>query len=490
MKGGRSRTWLGAGAVLGSLTLLSLLWEGTLPWMLVLDGFWLAGWLFDAFLGFIPIPTQRWLTVGLIIAPLALLGLARSDALAWLLLANAVWLAALAVDALRTVDPAQLVPAREAPPAFSVGRALPVSYSWSNRSTQPLSVVVREEFPEPLGGAETPTRVLKIPAGGRARETLDVLPARRGTGQGGRIDLRILGPLGLAWRQVKTELPWDVTVFPKLIGASIRALPTQATRRREAGFRNVRRLGEGRVFETLKEWVPGEDTRTIDWKATAKRGNTMARQYEDERRQQVLLVIDAGRSMMAESDGVPRLEAAIDAALQLAYSAVEHDDNVGLMVFADEVKTFLAPGRGRRALRAVLEGLARIEGQMVEPNYPAAFSQLAARNRKRALTVVFTDVIDRTASEALVAQVGSLRPRHLPLAVTLRDPALDAMGAGRANTVTEAFERAAAEELLIAREEALGEMRRKGVLTLDVPPRRAAEAVVEQYTQLKRRGLL
>jgi uncharacterized protein (DUF58 family) len=490
VKGGRSRTWLIAGAVLAGLTLLSPFWKGTLPWVLVLDGFWLAGWLFDAFLGFVPIPSQRWLTVGVILAPLALLGFLRSDALAWLLLANGVWLVALAVDALRTVDPSGLVVRREAPPAFSVGRALPVSYSWTNQSTQPLTIIVREEFPAPLGGAETPTRRLEIPAGGQARETLEVMPARRGKGPGGRIDIRILGPFGLAWRQARLELPWDVTVFPRLIGASIRALPTQATRRREAGFRNVRRLGEGRVFETLKEWVPGEDTRTIDWKATARRGKTMARQYEDERRQQVLLVIDAGRSMTAESEGVPRLEAVIDAALQLAYSAVEHDDNVGLMVFSDEVTTFIPPGRGRRALRAVLEGLAGIEARLVEPNYPAAFTQLAARNRKRALTVIFTDVIDRTASEALVAQVGSLRPRHLPLAVTLRDPALEAMGVQRATTVAGAFERAAAEELLIAREEALGEMRRKGVLTLDVAPRRAAEAVVEQYTQLKRRGLL
>jgi uncharacterized protein (DUF58 family) len=127
---------------------------------------------------------------------------------------------------------------------------------------------------------------------------------------------------------------------------------------------------------------------------------------------------------------------------------------------------------------------------VVEPNYPAAFSQLAARNRKRALTVVFTDIIDRTASEALVAQVGSLRPRPLPLAVTLRNPALDALGIRRPSTTQEAFERAAAEELLSAREEALSDMRRKGVLILDVAPTRAAEAVVEQYTQLKRKGLL
>jgi uncharacterized protein (DUF58 family) len=137
-----------------------------------------------------------------------------------------------------------------------------------------------------------------------------------------------------------------------------------------------------------------------------------------------------------------------------------------------------------------MEGLATAEGRLVESDYPAALGYLAARNRKRALTVLFTDVVDRTASEALVARIGSLRPRHLPLAVVLRDPALVAVGTRGPDTVMEAYERAAAEELLLAREAALLDMRRRGVLVLDVPPGRAAEAVVDQYAQLKRRGVL
>jgi uncharacterized protein (DUF58 family) len=244
------------------------------------------------------------------------------------------------------------------------------------------------------------------------------------------------------------------------------------------------------MFESLKEWVPGEDTRTIDWKATARRGKVMARQYEDERRQQVLLVIDAGRMLTADIDGRPRLESVVEAALHLAHSAVEHDDNIGLMVFADEVQQFLAPARGQRALRAVLDALATVEGKLVEPNYPAAFAYMAVRNRKRALTVLFTDVIDRTASEALVAQIGTLRPRHLPLAVTLRDPSLERLATVRPGTAESAFERAAAEELLQSREAALAEMRSRGVLVLDVAPGGASAAVVEQYNRLKRRGVL
>ena len=204
--------------------------------------------------------------------------------------------------------------------------------------------------------------------------------------------------------------------------------------------------------------MPGDETRIIDWKATARRGKPIARQYEDERRQQVMIVIDAGRLLTAEVDGVARLEAVVAAALHLAHAAVEHDDNVGLLVFADTIQRYVAPARGRRPLRAVLEGLAAAEGRLVESDYPAAFRYLAAHNRKRALTVLFTDVIDRTASDALVAHAATLRPRHLPLAVTLRDPALEALATGRPTGPAAAFERAAAEELLGAREAALAEM--------------------------------
>jgi uncharacterized protein (DUF58 family) len=141
-------------------------------------------------------------------------------------------------------------------------------------------------------------------------------------------------------------------------------------------------------------------------------------------------------------------------------------------------------------LKRVLDVLTVVSPSLVEPDYPGAFRYLAARNRKRALTVVFTDLIDRFASEALVANIATLRPRHLPLAVTLRNPALDAAATRRPGEARDAFRRAAAEELLHAREEALGHMRRAGVVVLDVPPERAARAVVQEYLELKRRGRL
>lgn len=438
------------------------------------------------------LPSRRWYLVAAALALLAPLVLLAPELAGLLLIADVAWVAAFLLDFWRIsgLDLTQFPVTREAPAAFSVGRPLPVGYLWRNPVGRTLTLRVREAVPAPLEAGPGQDRRLVLPPAGTWREELVYLPQRRGKALAGRLHIRVLGPLGLAWRQGKRELPWRVIVYPSLRSAALHALPAQAQRRREAGFRNIRRIGEGRSFESLREWVPGEETRSIDWKATARRGKLMARQYEDERRQHVMIVLDAGRLLTAEIEGRARLESAIDAALELAHSAVSHDDNVGLMVFADEVLHYLPPARGRRALRLVLDALAAVEGRLVEPNYPAVFGYLAARSRKRALTVLFTDVIDRTASEAFVAQVASLRPRHLPLAVTLRDPSLERLASARPGHLNAAYERAAAEELLEVREGALVELRSRGVIVLDVLPEGAARAVVQQYDRLKRRALI
>ena len=437
----------------------------------------------------IPLPTRRWfwIAAGLaVVAPLAFIWPGAAAALAAV---DLLWAAAFLLDWSLAPDLAEISVTREAPTAFSVGRSFPVRYRWSRRGGAPFAAVVREDVPAPLLEGPSPRRRLLVPAAGLS-ETITIQPARRGRGSAGDLSVRLAGPLGLAWSQGTLRRPWTATVFPDLTAVALHALPTQSARRREAGLRNVRRLGEGRVFETLRDWVPGDDVRSIDWKATARRGKTMVRQYEDERRQQVLIVIDAGRMLTSLVHGRPRLESAIDAALQLAWTAIAHDDNVGLLVFADRIQHWIPPRRGKRALQGILEALATVEGRLVEPDYPAVFAHLALWNRKRALTVLFTDVIDRTASDALLAQAGTLRPRHLPLAVTFRNPELEELALRPPQKLEEAYQRAAAEELLLSRTEALAVVRRRGVLVLDVLPEGAAGAVVERYRQLKRRGMV
>jgi uncharacterized protein (DUF58 family) len=437
--------------------------------------------------------TRRGLWVGAALAGCGLLGLRVPWALTALLLADLVLVTLVWVDAALAARPGAgaLSVFRDAPPAFSVGRTGEVVYRWVNDTRRRARLRLREVRPDLLGGVQPP-RGITVPARGERREVVPVVPAHRGRDSegNGAFVIDSIGPLGLGRRRASVSLPWDAAVYPPLVAVRMRASLARAQRRREQGMAPQRQLGEGRLFESLREWVPGDDLRHIDWKATGKRGKVIARQYEAERRQHVLLVLDTGRLLTAEIAGVSRLDYVVRAALELAYAATQHDDNVGVMTFADGVRHFVAPQRGRLALKRVLDVLAVVEPTLVEPDYPGAFRYLAARNRKRALTVLFTDVIDRFASDALVANVASLRPRHLPLAVTLRNPELDQVAALRPATAHDAFRKAAADELLRAREEALGHMRRAGVLVLDVPPERAAQAVVAQYLELKRRGRL
>jgi uncharacterized protein (DUF58 family) len=420
---------------------------------------------------------------------LAIAGYLTQLALGALLLLDTALVLLVWLDSRLAVDPHGLDVERVSPVGFSVGRESKVSYRWRNRTQRGGKILIREFRPWILGGIQ-PARTLRIPVSESVDEVNFVDAQRRGRETAGWFAVRSEGPLGLAQRQGRIDLPWEVTVFPAIASSRLKASLAEAMRRREAGLRSVRRLGEGRIFESLREWVPGDDTRHIDWKASARRRKLITRQYEEERRQQVLLVLDAGRLLTAEIDGVARFEYAVKAALALAFAAHRHADNVGVMVFADTVKHYVTPQRGQRGLRQVLEALAVAEPTLVEPDYPGAFRYLAVRNRKRALTVLFSDVIDRTASAALVANAASLVPRHLPLVVTLRNPELDNIAIGHSETPHEAYRKAAAEELLASREDALAIMRRAGAVVLDVPPEQAGVMAVEKYVELKRRGRL
>ena len=435
------------------------------------------------------VPTRR--TVMLLggAGAIGLLGYVTPYALDILLAANVAVLLLVLADRVLCAAPGALRVEREAPDTFSVGRPTECGYLWRNLSRRAAHLTVREVRPAILGGP-VPARQFAVPGHGTVRERLPLAATRRGKEREGWMAVRSRGPLGLVYRQGRLALPWAATVYPAMPASRLKASLAEAVRRRESGLRAHRRLGEGRQFESLREWVPGDDTRHIDWKASARRRKVITRQYEEERRQQVMLVIDAGRLLTAEIGGEARIEYVVRAALWLAFAANYHDDDVGVMVFADSVRRYVPPQRGRRGLRQVLDALAATEASLVEPDYPAAFRYLATRNRKRALTVFFTDVIDELASEALVANVASLRPRHLPLVVTLRNPDLDRAATVRPDSVHDAYRKAAAEELLRARNDALAVMRGRGALVLDVAPDRASWAVVDRYLELKRRGTL
>ena len=394
----------------------------------------------------------------------------------------------LVADALSIPSADKLEAGRRAPARISLGAQAEVEIRLDNRTRRPVRVRLTDDLPPILERVGDDVMDVRVPARREERIRYTVKTLRRGDGVFGDVHLRIAGPLGLAWRQRAVPREDPVRIVPGVLEVKRYRLLGLRNRLREAGFRAVRQRGEGGAFESLREYVRGDDPRTLDWKATARRGTPIVRQMELERRQNVVIAIDAGRLMTQKVGERERLDYALTAALLLADVARVHDDAVGLLVFSDRVEAFIPPARN--SVSRLAEALGEVHARMVEPNYPAAFTYLSRQVRKRSLLVLFTDLIDPLASAAVVSQLTRAADRHLPLAVAIRNPDLEAAAALEPTDEAAVYRRAAAEELLQARAAALAAMQRAGVLVADTRPGDAVPAVVNRYLDVKRRGLL
>lgn len=463
------------------------------------------------------LPSWRLLALIALAAPLFLV----HDAIAWA--ANALILVALAVDLVLGRGAASLPVDRSVPTHLPRSGSGLITITIANPSRSALIVRITDDLPPELqrspdhanAGPSSPesddaarlTRTLasearrldmdvweaRISPGGEGRFTYRVRAIDRGRVHVGDIHLRILGPLGLVWRQYRHERTDTITIQPGLLELRRYRLLAHHNRLREMGLRSMDR-GEGSSFESLREYGHGDDPRRIDWKATGKRGALIVRQMEADRSQGVMLAIDAGRLMTEELGTEPgggareRLDCALSAALLLAEVAAQHGDRVGLFVFSAGIDLYLPPSRA--PLRQLATALADVQARMVEPDYPGAFVFLSRQLRRRCLLVLFTDVIDARTSSALLTHAGAVTRKHLPLAVTIRNPALEAIAAVPVTTAEAVYRRAAAEELLQLRAHALATMRRTGVLVADTLPHDAVPTAINRYLEVKRRGRL
>jgi uncharacterized protein (DUF58 family) len=376
-------------------------------------------------------------------------------------------------------------------PTIGVGDSAELAYRVHSSWGRPLYVSLHDALPaEHLGGGvDRDERLLSsrasVVVGGM------VSGLARGDAALGPVALRARTPLGLATRTLHYAPDDRVLVAPSLAG--VRRFRWLAVHQRlaVAGVRDTRRRGEGRTFANLRDYVVGDDPRHIDWKASARRGRPITREFTIEQSQTVYLLIDAGRSMTQIAGRFARFEYALSSALVLADVASTAGDRVGAMVFDDQLRALVPAQRGRAALQALRSALVPVQPSLVEPDYAAAFRALAARQRKRALLVMLTDVIDARAARALLGHLTRGASRHLALVVALRNEALvEAARLPESVGVRPLYTSAAAEELLAERATALQRMRDAGVIVLDVAPDAMAAAVVNQYLELKARGAL
>jgi uncharacterized protein (DUF58 family) len=374
---------------------------------------------------------------------------------------------------------------------LSIGRDNPVTITiqagqTSGKSRQ-FNYQIRDGLPQDLPGA--PELIAgQLESGKSQTSTYTVHPYHRGEYEWQGIQVRQLGAWGLAWQQWRVDSAQTVPVYPDLIG--LKALSIKLALQSSGAMRQARKRGIGTEFSELREYNIGDDPRSIDWKATARRNRPLIRLLEPEQEQTVIILLDRGRLMTANIQGYQRFDFGLNATLSLALTATQRGDRVGVGVFDRYLTTWIPPQQGQSQFARILDRVSRIQPELLEPDYLGAVTTILKQQSRRALVVIITDIIDDIASAELLTALGRLTPRYLPFCVTLRDPQVDVRAHELAADIPGAYTQAVALDLLRQRELAFANLKRKGVLVLDAPATQISDRLVDRYIQIKSRNQL
>jgi len=398
---------------------------------------------------------------------------------------------------------------REGPTQVRLGDTVTVNLHVTNASVRTLRAVVRDAWVPSAGAAEPYAHALSLdPDETVALETV-LTPTRRGDRPAARVTVRSYGPLRLAFRQTTRRRsaqitpPWTLRTLPSF--PSRRLLPEKLSRLRVIEGQVVTRgRGQGSEFDSLREYVVGDDPRGIDWRASARRQHLVSKQWRPERDRRVLCVLDTGRTsagriatsaagdapVTAESEarGEPRLDLAIDAALLLATVAAHAGDRVDVLAIDTSTHVNIS-ANAKQHLHRVLGALATVEPALVETDFGRVVSEVIGNERKRALVVLFTTLDPGALGDGLVPVLPNLVARHKVLVAAVHDPALDALAAAR-SSADDIYTAAAAERGLAELRRVTAALQRHGVSVVDEPAERFASTVTDHYLALKASGRL
>lgn len=425
-----------------------------------------------------------WLALGVaaaIVPPLALLWQAAGVVLG--VAAFADWLLVRA--------PLDLGLTRDVAGSLPVGVAATVSLKVINRAGRALTLELYDHHPAHALVEGLP-QSLTLPPQRSAQLTYRYTPLRRGDIRFTGCDLRVLSPLKLWERQELIETISQARIYPNFAALTRYALLATDNRLSQIGILQRRRRGEGLDFHQLREYREGDSQRQIDWHATARARKLIAREYRDERDQQIVFLIDCGRRMSATDAGASHLthfDHVLNAALLLSYVSLRQGDAVGCLTFATETPRFFAPRKSGATVSRLLNGLYDIQPGLMAPDYYQAAIDLSVHLKRRALVIVLSNLRDED-DDVLAPALHLLRQRHLVLFASLREPALDAAVQQPVKNLDTALTHAAAQDYVQQRTAAIKRISHHGVMTLDVVPEQLPVALVNRYLDIKRAGRL
>jgi uncharacterized protein (DUF58 family) len=380
--------------------------------------------------------------------------------------------------------------------AARLGQPVAATLSIVNAGRRRLRGQVRDAW-APSACAQPRAHPVNVAAGQRVRVDTWLRPGRRGDQASAVVTARSLGPLGLAGRQSSYRVPWQIRVLPPFL--SRKHLPSRLAKLRELdGAVPVLIRGQGTEFDSLREYVIGDDVRSIDWRATARRADVVVRTWRPERDRRIVLVLDTGRTSAgrvgvdptrSDPGGWPRLDWSMDAALLLAALASRAGDHVDFLAH-DRVSRAAVFNASRTELLAQLvNAMAPLQPALVESDATAIVSAVQRRIRRRALVVLMTDLNASALDEGLMTVLPQLSARHQVLVAAVADPRVDQLAAGRADAA-QVYDAAAAERARNDRRNIAWRLRRHGVDVVDAPPEELAPALADHYLSMKATGRL
>jgi uncharacterized protein (DUF58 family) len=368
-----------------------------------------------------------------------------------------------------------------------LGERETIAFELRTTAARPLRVVLRQVWP-PLLTEPASERHGRVRPGETLSLAVPVLAAVRGRATLERPAVA-LSAWGLAERRLRPPLESELAVVPDLRAVGRLHAQLNHFALRGLGTRLSARMGKGREFDRLRDYVLGDEFRDVAWKASARHGRLIVREFRLDRSQDVLLCLDSGHLMAARVAGLSRLDHAVNAAVLLAYVCDRIEDRVGLLAFAASVSPGPRPGRGAAHLRRLTAFASAAQAAYLHTDYRALAAELRRSLRRRTLIVLFTALGERDR-EPLLEAVGAVSPRHLALVVALQDPDLQARAEVLPADRPELCRTLVAQDLVRSRAQTVRELRRRGALVVESSPRDAGTDAMNAYIDVKRRQLL
>ena len=432
-----------------------------------------------------PIPTRRLALVALVAAVVVV---ALDRVVGFFVVVGALAVVALVDWALAT-RPGVITIERDLPEVIGLGAVGEVLWEVANPTGRTQHLAFSDELAPSLGAATRRARVT-VPAAGSAVVRTRIQPTRRGRFVIATLTVRVDGPLGLASRQAARQHRSVLRVYPPFRSRDEAELRINRARILEVGLRSAQGRGGGTEFDQLREYSVDDEFRRIDWSATARLGKAIVRTYRAERNQTVISLLDNGRVMAGRVDDVPRVEHAMDAVMMMTAVATRLGDRAGLVVFDREVRAVVAPGHGRNQLGLVTEAMYQLEPVLAESDYLGAFATTLARFRRRAMLVVFTDLVEQAVGETLLPALPLISRNHLVVVAAVQDPDVVRWAVTTPTDGAGAYRKAAAVAALDERRRTTARLRGLGATVVDAPPGKLAPLLADAYLKVKATGRL